>query len=225
MTICNADLRYIRAACSLCILALCLLFIPSSALSASATLAWEQEPAENLAGFKLYYAPSGQGFTSTPQKIIHDPDQRKCTLSNLTPGRIYAFAATSFDVNGQESDFSEVIYYNVPEEEDADGDGLSDEEETATYGTDPDNPDSDGDGISDGKEVAYWGQDWDADFDQDGIINLLDPDADGDGVSDGQEINDGNDPADPADNMAEDPAPDKDVQATLQAVYTLLLDS
>jgi hypothetical protein len=36
---------------------------------------------------------------------------------------------------------------------DSDGDGLSDDEETA-HGTDPSNPDTDGDGLSDGREVA-----------------------------------------------------------------------
>ena len=227
MLICNSEQCHILTAFSLCILALSLLFIPQIALSASATLAWEQEPASDLAGFKLYYAPSGQDFTSNPQKIIHDPDQREYTLSNLTPGRIYAFAATSFDVNGQESDFSKIIYYNVPEEEDSDGDGLSDREETEIYGTDPNNQDTDGDGINDRDEVAYWGDDWNGDYDNNGVINLLDLDSDGDGISDGDEISAGQDPADPTDNGSEEesPAPQKNVQATLQAVYSLLLDS
>ena len=223
MIICYADQCHILTAFSLCILALSLFFIPQIALSASATLAWEQEPASDLAGFKLYYAPSGEDYTSEPQKVIHDPDQRECTVTNLIPGRIYAFAATSFDVNEQESDFSEVIYYNVPEEQDSDGDGLCDEQETGIYGTDPNNTDSDGDGINDGEEVNYWGEDWNADLDNDGMVNLVDPDSDGDGVSDGQEIADNTDPADPLD--FEDPEPDKAIQATLQAVYALLLDS
>ena len=38
------------------------------------------------------------------------------------------------------------------ETDDADGDGLTDEEE-AEWGTDPENPDSDGDGYDDGDEV------------------------------------------------------------------------
>lgn len=37
---------------------------------------------------------------------------------------------------------------------DADGDGLTDQEETKTYGTNPTNPDTDGDGYMDGEEVA-----------------------------------------------------------------------
>jgi hypothetical protein len=42
---------------------------------------------------------------------------------------------------------------NAPTEtDDADGDGLTDEDE-ALWGTDPDNPDSDGDGYDDGDEV------------------------------------------------------------------------
>lgn len=215
----------IQTAFFLCILAFALIFTSGNAFTATVTLTWEQESTQELAGFKIYYAPSGDDYTSEPKKILHDPDLRACTLSNLTPGRIYAFSATSFDVNGDESDFSEVIYYNVPEEEDSDQDGLSDREETEIYGTEPNNSDTDGDGIKDGDEVAYWGDDWDADIDQDGVINLLDPDSDGDGESDGQEISSGGDPADPSDNIDKQTSgQDEGIQATLQAVYMLLLD-
>jgi hypothetical protein len=79
--------------------------------------------------------------------------------------------------------------------EDTDGDGITDDDETDLYGTDPNNADTDNDGIDDGDELAYWQDNWDADFDNDGIINLLDPDSDGDDVTDGEEIELGTDPA------------------------------
>jgi Bacterial TSP3 repeat len=85
---------------------------------------------------------------------------------------------------------------------DTDGDGLTDDDEINIYGTDPNNPDTDGDGINDGDEVEFWGYDWDMDFDNDGIINLLDSDADGDGFSDGTEKDEGFDPGDPNSNPA-----------------------
>jgi hypothetical protein len=72
---------------------------------------------------------------------------------------------------------------------------MPDDDETDIYGTDPNNADTDGDGISDGDEVAYWGDSWYADYNGNGLINLLD--ADGDTVTDGEEINQGFDPADP----------------------------
>jgi len=67
---------------------------------------------------------------------------------------------------------------------DPDGDGLSNDEETA-LGTDPENPDTDGDGLSDGAEVN-----------QHGTSPLL-VDTDDDGVSDPMELTFGSDPTDP----------------------------
>ena len=79
---------------------------------------------------------------------------------------------------------------------DSDGDGLSDDIETGTYGTNPNAADSDGDGISDGLEAEFWGSNWNADIDGDGVANLRDWDADGDGFSDGEEFSKGTSPAD-----------------------------
>ncbi len=65
---------------------------------------------------------------------------------------------------------------------DRDGDGLSNDEETAA-GTDPDDADSDDDGVIDGDEPS-----WDEDTDGDDIINARDPDSDNDGILDGTEL-------------------------------------
>ena len=69
---------------------------------------------------------------------------------------------------------------------DADGDGLSDEEE-AEFNTDPNNPDSDGDGLSDLEE-------------RDAGTDPLDPDTDGDSVNDNIDAF----PLDPNENMDSD---------------------
>ncbi|KAA3663974.1 MAG: FHA domain-containing protein [Chloroflexi bacterium] len=87
---------------------------------------------------------------------------------------------------------------------DADGDGLSNEQE-GLIGTDPNNPDSDADGLTDGEEQLVHGTqptiaDTDGDLLSDGDeVNqyLTDPkniDTDGDGVSDGAEIINKTDP-------------------------------
>ena len=66
--------------------------------------------------------------------------------------------------------------------DDADGDGITDDDETDA-GTDPNDADSDDDGVIDGDEPS-----WNVDTDGDGLINALDPDSDDDGILDGTEL-------------------------------------
>ena len=117
-------------------------------------------------------------------------------ISDLQEGRTYYFAVTAYDQAGNESAFSGEVARTLSAV-DTDGDGLSDVDEIAIYGTNPNQADSDNDGLSDGAEVAMWGAAWDDDADGDGIINLLEPDADNDGFPDGVEHSQGSDPADP----------------------------
>jgi hypothetical protein len=87
---------------------------------------------------------------------------------------------------------------DIPSGHDADGDSITDTDEITMYGTNPYNADSDSDGINDSEELTYWGDSWNADPDDDALINLLDPDADNDNFFDGLEIGQGADPADAA---------------------------
>ena len=81
----------------------------------------------------------------------------------------------------------------LTEDDDADGDGVSSEDELA-LGTDPDEPDSDGDGVPDGVEVGDPEAPWDTD--DDGTIDALDDDDDGDGWPTAEEVDDGTSPVD-----------------------------
>ncbi|MCB9675725.1 MAG: hypothetical protein H6737_11445 [Alphaproteobacteria bacterium] len=82
---------------------------------------------------------------------------------------------------------------------DDDGDGLTNLDEVAIWGTDPNRPDSDFDGLLDGEEVILYGTDpGRADTDRDGVTDAheihddgTDPrvaDTDGDGLEDGEEL-------------------------------------
>jgi hypothetical protein len=77
---------------------------------------------------------------------------------------------------------------------DSDGDGLSDEDETALYGTHPNNPDTDGDQMPDGWEVAH---------DLNPLLDDADGDPDGDGISNIEELRLGSDPSNPEDPGAQ----------------------
>ncbi len=89
-----------------------------------------------------------------------------------------------------------MVFDRVDPNADLDKDGLNFADEILLYFSNPAISDSDGDGLDDGAEVTYWGFDWNADFDDDGLVNLLDRDADGDGYADGVELDAGYDPAD-----------------------------
>jgi hypothetical protein len=160
--------------------------------SGQLTLTWNPNNESDLAGYKIYYGKSSRIY----EEWIDVGNNTNCVLTGLEEGLIYYCAATAYDMDGNESEFSEEVS-GLVSITDTDGDGLWDNDEINLYGTDPYLPDTDADGIEDLEELAYWGDNWAVDFDGDGIHNLLDADSDGDGYSDGFEIAQGYDPADP----------------------------
>jgi large repetitive protein len=96
-------------------------------------------------------------------------------------------AASFIDISVQAIDFGNNVggdAARVTVEPDEDGDGLGDNEEVFTWGTDPEDPDTDDDMLSDGQEVSIGS-------------NPLSVDSDGDGRNDGDEVNAGTDPLNP----------------------------
>lgn len=165
--------------------------------SRAVTLTWAaNDPIENVTGYRIYYGSASRLYTASKDVGNVTSYELENIIPALEAGNTYYLAATAYS-DSAESDFSaEVVYtYTAPvtvTAPDTDGDGISDADETDLYGTDPAASDSDGDGISDGDELVLWSQDWDADYDADNIINLLDDDADGDGIADGADTDPAN---------------------------------
>jgi hypothetical protein len=94
-----------RLGTTLCLLAL--------AVSASGqdrvSLAWDPVAETNIAGYKLYYGVASRTYANT----INVGSVTNATVSGLTAGTLYYFAATAYDTSGLESDYStEVVYTN-----------------------------------------------------------------------------------------------------------------
>ena len=168
---------------------LCL--VPGLGHTAEVTLGWDANQEADLDGYKVHYGTTSKSYSHS----VDVGDMTSCAISGLQAGVIYYFAASAYDSQNNESDYSQEVAYAVPAT-DSDGDGIFNDEEINTYGTNPDNVDTDGDGIDDGEELDYWGTDWNGDVDGDGIINILGADSDNDGYSDGFELVAGYDPAD-----------------------------
>ena len=159
----------------------------------SVALQWAANSETDLAGYRVYYGIASGSYSQN----VDAGKTTSRTVTGLSSGKTYYFAVLAYDNGNLKSGLSKEVICQVPVAvKDSDGDGLSDELEANTYGTDPTRADTDGDGISDGQEVALWGLNWNADSDGDGIENLLDWDSDGDGFSDGEEQAEGTDPKD-----------------------------
>lgn len=107
---------------------LSILFLCSTAQAAEVVLSWERPDHGELDGYNIYYGPAGSDFKSFPKITINYADQTQCTIPDLEPGETYVFAATSFGTRGNESDFSDEITYQVPEENDPEPAGTDEPE-------------------------------------------------------------------------------------------------
>lgn len=90
------------------LLALCAM--PSPAAHATQlTLGWDP-PAGSVAGYKIHYGTTSGNYEYSVDVGNYD----SCTISGLLEGQTYYFAATSYNVDGIDSDFSEELVSTIP---------------------------------------------------------------------------------------------------------------
>jgi hypothetical protein len=96
--------RFFVSFCSVLIL----LAAALGACAQSVTFAWD--PVSGVTGYKLYQGGTSRGYTNS----INAGSATQATVSNLTVGKTYYFAATTYNSSGIESDYSSEITYTVP---------------------------------------------------------------------------------------------------------------
>jgi hypothetical protein len=99
------------------IILLFILFSNATVHSTDVILAWDRPNDARVTGYKIFYGLTETDFKSGPKEIVNSPDYTSCNISNLKAGQRYGFTAKSIDSDGNESVFSEVIFYDVPQDD------------------------------------------------------------------------------------------------------------
>jgi len=184
----------------------CTLYLIPAALpaahAASVDLEWDPNTEPELAGYKIYWGTSNGNYTSSK-----DAGQNTtCTITGLDEGTTYYFAATAYDGDGNESDYSNQISYTVPFS-DSDGDGVPDNEDAFPADA-SETTDTDGDGIGNNADTDddndKMPDAWELQYGFDPLNDDASEDTDGDGLSNLDEYYAGSDPVVPQDNFEPD---------------------
>jgi hypothetical protein len=76
----------------------------------SVSLAWNASTTPFVAGYKTYYGTASGAYTAS----VNADANLTATVTGLTPGVVYYFAATAYDSNGVESVFSNELTNRLP---------------------------------------------------------------------------------------------------------------
>jgi hypothetical protein len=77
----------------------------------SVTLNWDPNSATNVAGYKIYFGTASQNYS----QVVTVGNVTIATISALTAGQTYYYAATTVDQAGNESTFSDETSYVTPQ--------------------------------------------------------------------------------------------------------------
>jgi chitinase len=129
-------------------------------------LAWDANTEGDLAGYKVHYGTSSRTYTTS----LDVRNVTTCTVSGLSAGQTYYFAASAYTASGAQSGYSNEVSYSVPAADttpltppappaadaDSDNDGVPDADDAFPH--DPSEwADADGNGIGDNADAAAAG--------------------------------------------------------------------
>ena len=89
--------------------ALCIIPSPK-ALAATVNLAWNPSTGPNLAGYRIYYGTSSRNYSNS----VNAGNSTSQSVSGLTAGTKYYFAATAYNTSNAESGYSSELSYTIP---------------------------------------------------------------------------------------------------------------
>lgn len=73
-------------------------------------LIWDRSPEPIVTGYRIYYGTATRSYTN----IVDAGSSTNIVISNLAPRVEYHFAATAYETNGLESEFSDECIYVSP---------------------------------------------------------------------------------------------------------------
>ena len=82
---------------------------PSLAGAAQVSLAWAHSTGPNVAGYKMHYG----SYSGNYQHAVNVGNSTSCTISGLNEGTTYYFAASAYDTQQNESDYSNEVCYTI----------------------------------------------------------------------------------------------------------------
>ena len=183
------------------LMALCMIPL-SAAIAATVSLKWDPNFEPELAGYKVYWGTSSGNYTSSKDV----GKTTTATINGVEEGKTYYFAATAYDSQNNESDYSNQVTFTAPLS-DTDVDGVPDHQDA--FPSDPtETIDSDGDGTGDNADKDDDNDDmpdaWEIQYGFDPLVDDASQDFDGDGISNLNEYLAGSNPVVPQDNFHPD---------------------
>lgn len=79
--------------------------------AAQVTLSWNPNKESDLAGYKVYYGNPSRSYSTT----VDVGNVTSYIVTGLIEGDTYFFAATAYDLTGNESGYSNEVSYDVPD--------------------------------------------------------------------------------------------------------------